>query len=62
MSYVATSQAKEHKLRQRGKAKKMAANYPTIRGQNGVSQYLHEIRQFPMLERDFGAMACRLAN
>jgi len=52
MSYVATSQAKEHKLRQRGKAKKMAANYPTIRGQNGVSQYLREIRQFPMLERN----------
>jgi RNA polymerase sigma-32 factor len=28
----------------------MAANYPTIRDQNGVSQYLREIRQFPMLE------------
>ena len=30
----------------------MAANYPTIRDQNGVSQYLREIRQFPMLERN----------
>jgi RNA polymerase sigma-32 factor len=30
----------------------MAANYPTIRDQNGVSQYLREIRQFPMLEPD----------
>ncbi|HJN61707.1 MAG TPA: RNA polymerase sigma factor RpoH [Alphaproteobacteria bacterium] len=28
----------------------MASNYPTIRDQNGVSQYLREIRQFPMLE------------
>ncbi|MDA0231130.1 MAG: RNA polymerase sigma factor RpoH [Proteobacteria bacterium] len=28
----------------------MAASYPTIRDQNGVSQYLREIRQFPMLE------------
>ena len=28
----------------------MAANYPSIRDQNGVSQYLREIRQFPMLE------------
>ena len=28
----------------------MAANYPTIRDQNGVSQYLREIRQIPMLE------------
>jgi len=28
----------------------MAANYPSIREQNGVSQYLREIRQFPMLE------------
>lgn len=30
----------------------MAANYPTIRDQDGVSQYLREIRKFPMLERD----------
>jgi RNA polymerase sigma-32 factor len=30
----------------------MAASYPTIRDQNGVSQYLREIRQFPMLERE----------
>ncbi len=30
----------------------MAASYPTIRDQNGVSQYLREIRQFPMLEPD----------
>ena len=30
----------------------MAASYPTIRDQNGVSQYLREIRQFPMLERN----------
>ena len=30
----------------------MAASYPTIRDPNGVSQYLREIRQFPMLEPD----------
>ena len=30
----------------------MASNYPTIRDQNGVSQYLREIRQFPMLEKN----------
>ena len=30
----------------------MAASYPTIRDQNGVSQYLREIRRFPMLEPD----------
>ena len=30
----------------------MASIIPTIRDQNGVSQYLREIRQFPMLEPD----------
>lgn len=30
----------------------MASSIPTIRDQNGVSQYLREIRQFPMLEPD----------
>jgi RNA polymerase sigma-32 factor len=30
----------------------MASSYPTIRDQNGVSQYLREIRQFPMLEKN----------
>jgi RNA polymerase sigma-32 factor len=30
----------------------MVASYPTIRDQKGVSQYLREIRQFPMLEAD----------
>ncbi len=30
----------------------MVASYPTIRDQNGVSQYLREIRQFPMLKAD----------
>ena len=30
----------------------MASSIPSIRDQNGVSQYLREIRQFPMLEPD----------
>jgi RNA polymerase sigma-32 factor len=30
----------------------MSAYYPAIRDKNGISQYLREIRQFPMLEAD----------